>query len=155
MNSKEEKDFYEGVIYRANKKLHELEKELRQTKSNFKNSQTHSKNCYKKLKEKYLKLEKENKELKETLNKTRKMGLEIIEEKEQLSNELHKLNCYRNIELNEITKLKKAIEILKNKTIVILALELSKDLNEYNKMTSFEKLTQEEFELLKEVFKYE
>ena len=58
-------------------------------------------------------IEKENQELKKTLNKTRKMGLEIIEEKEQLSNELHKLNCYRNIELNEITKLKKALDILK------------------------------------------
>lgn len=57
--------------------------------------------------------EKENQELKETLNKTRKMGLEIIEEKEQLSNELHKLNCYRNIELYKISTLKKALDILK------------------------------------------
>ena len=88
-------------------------------------------------------LEKENQELKETLNKTRKMGLEIIEEKEQLSNELHKLNCYRNIELNEITKLKKALDILKEKN-KLNTYYLS--LVEYD-----DGLTIEEYELLKEV----
>ena len=88
-------------------------------------------------------LEKENQELKKTLNKTRKMGLEIIEEKEQLSNELHKLNCYRNIELNEITKLKKALDILKEK-IKLNTYYLS--LVEYD-----DGLTIEEYELLKEV----
>ena len=51
----------------------------------------------------------------------------------------------------ENIKLKKAIEILKNKTVVILALELSKDSDDYNRMTSFENITQEEYELLKEV----
>ena len=50
----------------------------------------------------------------------------------------------------ENAKLKKVIEILKSKTIIIFALEISKDLNDYNKMTSFEKLTQEEYDLLKE-----
>lgn len=96
MNSKEEKDFYEGVIYRANKKLHELEKELRQTKSNFKNSQTHSKNCYKKLKAKFLKFEKENQELKEDLE------------------ESFDYNALRQLKINSLeeenTKLEKALE---------------------------------------------
>lgn len=63
-------------------------------------------------------LEKENQELKETLNKTRKMGLEIIEENKQLSNELHKLNCYRNIELNENIKLKNQILSLELDTCI-------------------------------------
>ena len=104
-------------------------------------------------------LEKENQELKEILNKTRKMGLETIEEKEQLSNELHKLNCYRNIELNENTKLKKTLDIYKTKYIHNLYLRRSKSVEEYNKMTDkfsewdlFNYLTQEEYELLKEVW---
>ena len=53
----------------------------------------------------------------------------------------------------ENAKLKKVIEILKGKTIIIFALKLSNDLNDYNRMTSFENLTQEEFELLKEYFR--
>lgn len=107
------------------------------------------------IKNKINTLEKENQELKETLNKTRKMGLEIIKEKEQLSNELYKLNCYRNIELNEITKLKKAIEILKVKKIDKFELKFSYSVNEYNIMarnSDFDELTKEEYELLKEVF---
>ena len=111
-------------------------------------------NDYKKIKqdlERLEILEKENQELKETLNKLRKMGLEIIEENKQLSNELHKLNCYRNIELNENEKLKQAIEILKRNLYIsehtyniyfateLGVLEFGKDFNK------------EEYELLKEV----
>ena len=97
--------------------------------------------------------EDEKEELKETLNKTRKMGLEIIEEKKQLSNELHKLNCYRNIELAEISKLKKVIKILKRKKVHIKWLLFSHSFTQYNllKDKKEEKLTKEEYELLKEV----
>lgn len=103
-------------------------------------------------------LEKENQELKETLNKTRKMGLEIIEEKEQLSNELHKLNCYRNIELDEISKLKKAIKILKQYVAI------SKRRNEVNgnydisciySFGSYKDIIQGDYELLKSVLEEE
>ena len=52
--------------------------------------------------------------------------------------------------LRENAKLKKVIEIVNGKTIVIVALKLSKDLNDYIRMTSFENLTQEEYDLLKE-----
>ena len=54
-------------------------------------------------------------------------------------------------DLERLEKLEKAIKILKNKTVVIVALKLSKDLNDYNRMTSFKNLTQEEYELLKEI----
>lgn len=50
----------------------------------------------------------------------------------------------------ENEKLKKVIEILKNETIVIIALKLSKDLNHYSRMTDFDNLTPEEYDLLKE-----
>ena len=99
-------------------------------------------------------LEKENQELKETLNKTRKMGLEITEEKEQLSNELHKLNCYRNIELNEISKLKKVLDILKE-NFPIKFLGYNKygakpyEIMFNGRIMGFDK---EKYELLKEVF---
>lgn len=76
------------------------------------------------------KLEKENKELRKSIKSWNENGGNLLKEN---------------------TKLKKAIEILKNKTVVIVALKLSKDLNDYNRMTSFENLTQEEYELLKEV----
>ena len=57
----------------------------------------------------------------------------------------------RNIELTtENEKLKKIIEIIKTKIVVLVALKLSKDLNDYNRMTSFENLTQQEYEILKE-----
>ena len=52
----------------------------------------------------------------------------------------------------KIEKLEKVIEIVNGKTIIIFALKLSKDLNDYNRMTSFENLTQEEYDLLKEYF---
>lgn len=96
-------------------------------------------------------LEKENQELKETLNETRKMGLEIIEEKKQLSNELHKLNCYRNIELNEITKLKKALEILKRINFTLNETRHNNTSIEVwiNSLFEFVELSQEEYELLK------
>ena len=55
-------------------------------------------------------------------------------------------------DLERVEKLEKAIEILKGKTIIIFALKLSKDLNDYNRMTSFENLTQEEYDLLKEFY---
>lgn len=54
-------------------------------------------------------------------------------------------------DLDRLEKLEKAINILKNKTVVIVALKLSKNLNDYNRMTTFKNLTQEEYELLKEV----
>lgn len=54
-------------------------------------------------------------------------------------------------DLERLEKLEKAIEIMKSKTIIIFALKLSKDLNDYNRMTSFENLTQQEYEILKEV----
>lgn len=53
-------------------------------------------------------------------------------------------------DLERLEKLKKAIEILKGKTIIIFALKLSKDLSDYNRMTSFKNLTQEEYDFLKE-----
>ena len=105
-------------------------------------------------------LEKENQELKETLNKTRKMGLETIEEKEQLSNELHKLNCYRNIELNEISKLKRALNILKEKLDIKLEIYHNGGCTLNHKIISncitpdercLRYLEVEEYELLKEV----
>lgn len=77
-------------------KLEQLEKELKQTKLNFKNSQTHSKNCYKKLKEKFErgkevyhrnyeliqengKLKQENQELKERYKKRAEISNELCE----------------------------------------------------------------------------
>ena len=53
-------------------------------------------------------------------------------------------------ELDRLEKLEKVIEILKGKTIIIFALKLSKDLSDYNRMTDFDNLTQEEYEILKE-----
>ena len=47
-------------------------------------------------------------------------------------------------------KLKKVIEIIKTKIIVLVALKLSKNLDDYNRMTNFENLTQEEYDLLKD-----
>ena len=106
MNSKEEKDFYEGVIYRANKKLHELEK-----------------------------LEKENKELNRQLdvffNKLDKNTIRAID---LISYDL----------LDENTKLKKALEILKE----VVSLNCDKTLETERQ---FLRLSKEEYELLKEV----
>lgn len=57
----------------------------------------------------------------------------------------------RNIELTtENEKLKKVIEIIKTKIVVLVALKFSKDLSDYNRMTDFDNLTQEEYEILKE-----
>ena len=95
--------------------------------------------------------EKENQELKETLNKTRKMGLEIIEEKEQLSNELHKLKCYRNIELYKISKLKKALDVLKDKFEINGVEEYFDGGYVIDTKFYYVCINKEEYELLKEV----
>lgn len=81
------------------------------------------------------KLEEENKKLRTEIKSV------SSETEEQFKKFLDKKN----------QKHKKVIEILKDKTIIIFALKLSKDLSDYNRMTSFENLTQEEYDLLKEV----
>ena len=53
----------------------------------------------------------------------------------------------------ENEKLKKVIEIIKTKIIVLVALKFSKDLDDYNRMTNFDNLTQEEYDLLRGYFK--
>ena len=79
--------------------------------------------------------------------------LEKLEDNIKIHKETIKMQ-YSQIESlqSENTKLKKIIEIIRTKIIVLVALKLSKDLDDYNRMTNFDNLTQEEYELLKEYF---
>lgn len=83
-------------------------------------------------------LEEENKELKEKLNK----GLVIFEQNKKL--------------FSDIEELKQVIEILKDKKVNIGLLLKTDTLNQYNRVRHLynaDFLTQEEYELLKGVFK--
>lgn len=141
-------------------RLEKLEKELKQTKLNFRNSQTHSKNHYKKLKEKYEKLEKaykNNEVMVRDLN-------ELITRNLELKTELNRCQAYAQRCTNNISryiidngKMKKALDILKNKIINLETLNISADLDTYHEILKdnpfYDKLTQEEFKLLKEAFR--
>ena len=126
-------------------RLEVLEKELKQTKLNFGNSQTHSKNCYKKLKGKYVELEKENRELKKV--------------RDNYSDQLNYVWNIVNSLKDENTKLKQAIEILKENLHISLVEEpiypncANYYINQYNKFGNgcLTIITQENFDLLKEV----
>lgn len=57
-----------------------------------------------------------------------------------------------NKSLDIIEKELKALEIIKNKSVMVFLLKVCKNINEYNEHTSsVDELTQEEFVLLKEV----
>lgn len=134
-----------------------LEKELKQTKLNFRNSQIHSKNSYKKLKEKYNKLEianNNNEGLVRDNVKLMNRNLELEKENQELKitiNSLELDTCIPELR-KENQKLKQEIKIIKEKYVVVAMIK-SCSLERYNNHV-YEKfqLTQEEYELLKEVF---
>ena len=137
---------YNVFVYYKDK-VKKTEKELKQTKLNFRNSQIHSKNCYKKLKEKYEKLErayKNNEVMARDLNELINRNLELQKVRDNYSDQLNYVWNIANSLKDENTKLKQAIEILKDK-LKINTYYISLIENE-------DGLTIKEYELLKEVF---
>jgi DNA repair ATPase RecN len=131
-------------------RLKKLEKELKQTKLNFKNSQTHSKNYYKKLKEKYEKLErayKNNEVLVRDLNELINRNLELKKVRDNYSDQLNYVWNIVNSLKDENTKLKQAIKILKDFFIIH-----QKNGDYLITATGFDKLSQMDYKLLKQVF---
>lgn len=128
-------------------RLKRLEKELKQTKLNFRNSQTHSKNCYKKLKKKYIRLErayKNNEVMTRDLNELINRNLEL---KHELKRSQETINAWMENHKKLIIangKMKNAIEILKRLVGVNSIVMFPKE--------RYEDITQEEYELLSEVF---
>lgn len=91
-------------------------------------------------------------------NKIDKLQKENQELKEEFITTLKKNNETLKNEINKIDKLKKAIEILKNKKVNIDLLLNSSECCSYNfyaKKQDLEDLTQEEYDLLKEVLENE
>lgn len=149
-----------NIIKQDLDRLEKVEKDLKQTKSNFKNSQTHSRNCYKKLLDRYMGLEKENQELKEKvkiLEENEEAVLTTLESAVQENEKLKERYKHRaetsNDLCKEVRQYEKAFEILKEKKVDIPKL-LANDFNNYNALSvffGFKQLTQEEYELLREV----
>ena len=83
-----------------------------------------------------------------TLKEEYEKEFEVLEKELLFVRDIKPFDVYEK----ENTKLKKIIEIIRTKIIVLVALKLSKDLDDYNRMTDFENLTQEEYELLKGYF---
>ena len=111
-------------------RLEQLEKELKQTKLNFRNSQIHSKNCYKKLKEKYTRLErayKNNEVMTRDLNELINRNLELQKVRDNYSDQLNYVWNIANSLKDENTKLKQAIEILKDKVYLRIMKYCEKD----------------------------
>lgn len=146
-------------------KCNKLEKELKQTKLNFKNSQIHSKNCYKKLKEKYEKLErayKNNEVMVRDLNELINRNLELRKQIENLEEENQGVKddntrLWHSLEYgnNEISKLKKAIKILKGFVSITKGRNeetLKWDIPVIYSLGLNKKISQEQYELLEQVF---
>lgn len=85
--------------------------------------------------------------------------LKTMEELKIIDNNIIKISCDLLCDLlEENKKLLKAIDILKKKNVDLIELCFSYSLNEYNivvKDTDYNELTQEEYDLLKKVFKNE
>lgn len=103
-------------------------------------------------------LKKENKELKENEIKINRYNSELIvsatnlEKENQGLKERQKDILNTNVELSfSNQKLKKAIEIIKLTKVDTLLLLRTKSLKEYNSQYELNKLTKQEYELLKEV----
>lgn len=109
---------WHNIIKKDLDRLEQLEKELKQTKLNFRNSQIHSKNCYKKLKEKYTRLErayKNNEVMTRDLNELINRNLEL---KDELKRSQETISAWMENHKKLIIdngKMKKAIEILKER----------------------------------------
>lgn len=80
-------------------------------------------------------------------------GLEYVREELKLSED--HLTTYDRVMLKQVEKELKALEIIKKKRIDVAALLFQFNAEDYNRKNVFERLTETEIMLLREVFKNE